>query len=314
MTREAIRLHLVQQHLDRVRLTLGQLAPPTQNALQQWARAVLIVRDNPSATWNAAVSELVRAAESELAVLGEELGLEELAKPHALGQRAHAMKKLRQKGMPATATRTDLTFVLDELPELLLKLAEVRKHSSAVHGSKRVWNATAQDEEAARRLVLEGILPGIVRSRSGMKPIRRVLLVCAGNTCRSPMGGGLLRHAASVRAVPLEVRTAGVCVTTGSSVNPLAVSVLRSSGIDISGDHPEQLRKDLVEWAGVVVPLSRSVHDEIVEVFPAAELKIMPDVSEIPDPFGGVLADYETCRDRLLPLVDRILNETLAGG
>lgn len=139
--------------------------------------------------------------------------------------------------------------------------------------------------------------------------MRRVLLVCAGNTCRSPMGGGLLRHAASVHAVPLEIRTAGVCVTTGSTVNPIAVSVLGSSGMDISGDHPEQLRDDLVEWAELIVPLSGSVRDQIVALFPAAERKIMPDVSDIPDPLGGTLADYERSRDRLLPLVDRILQE-----
>ena len=39
----------------------------------------------------------------------------------------------------------------------------------------------------------------------------KLLIVCAGNTCRSPMAGGLLKKIASERGIKLEIHTAGAC-------------------------------------------------------------------------------------------------------
>ena len=59
--------------------------------------------------------------------------------------------------------------------------------------------------------------------------MRRVLILCTGNSARSQMAEGLLRHMAGDR---FDVRSAG---TKPSSVRPEAVQVLGELGIDISG-------------------------------------------------------------------------------
>ena len=65
--------------------------------------------------------------------------------------------------------------------------------------------------------------PGLLR----MKP--RVLILCTGNSARSQMAEGLLRHDAGDR---FEVASAG---TRPGAVRPEAVTVMREIGIDISG-------------------------------------------------------------------------------
>ena len=58
---------------------------------------------------------------------------------------------------------------------------------------------------------------------------KRVLILCTGNSARSQMAEGLLRHDAGER---FEVESAG---TNPSQVRPEAVAVMRELGIDISG-------------------------------------------------------------------------------
>src|SRR5271165_4427619 len=58
---------------------------------------------------------------------------------------------------------------------------------------------------------------------------KRVLILCTGNSARSQMAEGLLRHDAGDR---FDVESAG---TRPSRVRPEAIAVMRELGIDISG-------------------------------------------------------------------------------
>jgi arsenate reductase len=69
---------------------------------------------------------------------------------------------------------------------------------------------------------------------------KRILILCTGNSARSQMAEGLLRHHAGDR---FEVLSAG---TKPTSVRPEAIAVMRELGIDISG----QRSKSVDELAG----------------------------------------------------------------
>jgi len=69
---------------------------------------------------------------------------------------------------------------------------------------------------------------------------RRILILCTGNSARSQMAEGLLRHYAGDR---FEVFSAG---TRPSQVRPEAIAAMREVGIDISG----QRSKSVDEFAG----------------------------------------------------------------
>ena len=68
----------------------------------------------------------------------------------------------------------------------------------------------------------------------------KVLFLCTGNSCRSQMAEGFLRHRAGSR---IEVASAG---TNPVGLNPSAVAVMREVGIDISS-HASQHVDSLVD-------------------------------------------------------------------
>ncbi|HYE14641.1 MAG TPA: arsenate reductase ArsC [Pyrinomonadaceae bacterium] len=73
-----------------------------------------------------------------------------------------------------------------------------------------------------------------------MNDRKRVLILCTGNSARSQMAEGLLRHDGGGR---FEVESAGV---EPSSVRPQAVEAMREVGVDISGHRS----KSVEEFAG----------------------------------------------------------------
>ena len=59
-------------------------------------------------------------------------------------------------------------------------------------------------------------------------PVKRILVLCTGNSCRSQMAEGYLRHLSSGR---VEVYSAG---TEAHGLNPRVVAVMQEDGVDIS--------------------------------------------------------------------------------
>ncbi|WP_151733714.1 low molecular weight protein arginine phosphatase ['Paenibacillus yunnanensis' Narsing Rao et al. 2020] len=100
----------------------------------------------------------------------------------------------------------------------------------------------------------------------------RILFVCTGNTCRSPMAEGLLRKLAKERGVALEVRSAGVSAITGTSISRHAAAVLRDEGIQ---DHitSSQVSGEAVAWADLVLTLTGSHKRHLLQYYPEAVMK-----------------------------------------
>src|SRR5215469_10030990 len=74
---------------------------------------------------------------------------------------------------------------------------------------------------------------------------RRILVVCSGNTCRSPMAAALLQR---LRGHAVEVESAGIDSGEGLPATKEAVSVMKDMGIDISRHHSRDIAN--VDLAG----------------------------------------------------------------
>lgn len=70
----------------------------------------------------------------------------------------------------------------------------------------------------------------------------RILFVCLGNICRSPLAEAALRAAAEREGVPLEIASAGTAdYHVGASPDPRAIAEAKRRGIDISDYQGRQL-------------------------------------------------------------------------
>jgi arsenate reductase len=113
-----------------------------------------------------------------------------------------------------------------------------------------------------------------------MNDKKRVLILCTGNSARSQMAEGLLRHDAGER---FDVESAG---TKASSVRPEAIAVMSELGIDISS----QRSKNVDEFEGqrfdYVITVCDNARETCPVFFGAAE-KLHHSFEDPPAPFVG---------------------------
>jgi len=89
-----------------------------------------------------------------------------------------------------------------------------------------------------------------------------VLILCTGNSCRSHMAEGILRHAAGDL---LDVRSAGS--KPAGYVHPLAIRALAEIGIDISGHHSKHMDEFLQQDVETVITVCGNA-DQACPMFP----------------------------------------------
>jgi protein arginine phosphatase len=100
-----------------------------------------------------------------------------------------------------------------------------------------------------------------------------VLFVCTGNVCRSPMAEGFLRYEADRRGLDLNVRSTGTHAWTGRAATIDGRKVMNEFGVPIDDHRTIELDGDLVEWADLVIGMSREHERDTVRAFPDAEKK-----------------------------------------
>jgi protein-tyrosine-phosphatase len=124
----------------------------------------------------------------------------------------------------------------------------------------------------------------------------RILCVCTGNTCRSPMLALLLRAGFAGRE-GVEVVSAGTGAASGEPASAGAVRAMARRGLDLS-DHSSQ-HLDAVDLAGIdLVLCMSSAHAAAVRAYgvPPQVIRVVnAERGGVPDPYGGDGHAYESC-------------------
>jgi protein-tyrosine phosphatase len=137
----------------------------------------------------------------------------------------------------------------------------------------------------------------------------KVLFVCLGNICRSPLGEGVFRHLAEDRGLEAEVDSCGTGGWhVGEAPDSRSVEVARGAGIDISRQRARQLsRRDLEEFDHIFA-MDRSnlagieglrTPDSTAEISLLLDYHPESPGPDVPDPYYGGAGGF----DRVLQLV-----------
>ncbi|MCL1916729.1 MAG: low molecular weight protein arginine phosphatase [Peptococcaceae bacterium] len=129
----------------------------------------------------------------------------------------------------------------------------------------------------------------------------KLLFVCTGNTCRSPMAAALASH---IFASDIVVESAGIDAFEGESASPPAIAVMERRGIDLSGHCAKRLTMEMVGDADMIVTMTTAQQALVWRLGPEfadkvyllSEIAVLEDMAaNISDPWGGGMDRYEEC-------------------
>jgi protein-tyrosine-phosphatase len=153
----------------------------------------------------------------------------------------------------------------------------------------------------------------------------RVLFVCTGNTCRSPMAEGILKkavHALPTGSRPIDVQSAGTSGLYGMPATDAAISVAQQYGVDISGHESQALTRELLDEADLVLTLAAEHYETcqnlgvdedrlfMLRSYPKKPRDLRRD--SIADPMGGSRPQYERAFFEIDEAIHRALPFILA--
>ena len=211
-----------------------------------------------------------------------------------------------RKGQPPAVQAGEVMAELDGELELVLD-----------GGNSRYGRASTVVEvkKGRYRIIREGILDErMIRKMVGL----RIMFVCTGNTCRSPMAAGLLQSQAArkLRCKPaelqdrgLEVFSSGTMGMVGSPACVNAIEAVAELGADISEHVSQGLNAENIRRADHIVAMTRSHMEAILRLGPDAKNKTncLDEAGDIGDPIGLDLQGYRECASRLAELIDCLM-------
>lgn len=137
----------------------------------------------------------------------------------------------------------------------------------------------------------------------------RLLVICTGNICRSPVAAALLR----ARLPSPAIESAGLGALVGKGVEPTARELAEKEGLDVGSHRARQVTPEMVRWADLVLVMSERQRLAVAELHPASTGKIFllghwlernGKGEEIPDPYRKSQEAFEYVHNQLIRAAD----------
>ena len=145
----------------------------------------------------------------------------------------------------------------------------------------------------------------------------RILCVCLGNTCRSPMAQGAIEAMAAAAGLTVEVDSAGLGAWhAGNPPDPRGLTTAARRGYDNAAQRSRLIATADFDTFDLILAMDASNIARLEKLRPvgaSAEIRLFhPSGRDIPDPYYGGLPDYEHALD-LIEEAARGLIDGLSG-
>lgn len=126
--------------------------------------------------------------------------------------------------------------------------------------------------------------------------MKKVLFICTGNTCRSPMAAALFNALAAEKNIGAAAASAGLSAFTGDTANDNSVKAMAELGIDISAHRARRFDIRMAEEYDLIAVMSQE-QKKYLEACGIDPGKIIS--MDISDPYGGNIEVYCAARDEI---------------
>lgn len=137
--------------------------------------------------------------------------------------------------------------------------------------------------------------------------MKRILFVCTGNTCRSPMAECLFRAMADDR---WQVSSAGICALSGAPASDGAQRAMQRRGLSLASHRSQAVTPALLSPADLIVGMSHAHIQQLRMLYPNCSTPMLAlDNPPVSDPYGGDDAAYERAAQAIERQLPQLLHK-----